>query len=521
MGHSTPITDKILPMRLDQMIEGTGLRLQGDGGQTIIRDLTDDSRQVEPGWAFVARKGSQLDGHCFIPEAVQRGAVAIIAQEQFELPPQVAQATGTKINPVITAKLAERFFEQPSSQLRLIGVTGTNGKTTTACLTQHLLQDAGTPTGLIGTLYTDDLGPAGRKPSKLTTPPAIELSRILARMVRNGCRAVVLEVSSHAAHQGRTAALEFDAAVFTNLTSDHLDYHQNLEAYAAAKALLFEQLGRNGWAILNADDLNAKRMVRDSIAQRFWTTVDMSATGTKAGCRAEILELTAQFSRARLDGPWGSTVVSLPLIGRHNIANALQAAAAAQCITNIEQTLRGSLEHCPSIPGRLERVDCQPNRMAGQKTPAVLVDYAHTYDALDKVLTTLKPITPGQLIILFGCGGDRDKTKRPKMGQVASRLADRLWITSDNPRMEDPDRIIREILEGVPQVKREKTRTVPDRAQAIRDAVLSAEPTDTVLLAGKGHEDYQIVGTNRHPFDDSTHAADALDEWVRRQTKQC
>lgn len=518
-------------MTLGELLRDTGLRLAVGDASLPIRDLTDDSRQVTPGTLFVARSGATGDGAAFIRDAIAKGAAAIVAPAglSIDTPPGVAVATAERVEQALTGRLAERFFGNPSSKLQLVGVTGTSGKTTTAFLVQHLLRQAGVPCGLIGTVTIDD--GAERRPSDLTTPGGVEFSRLLARMVENGCRAAVAEVSSHALHQGRVAALNFAAGILTNLTGDHLDYHLTMDAYADAKAILFEMLPENGWAIVNADDLYAQRMVRDTKARIMWTSLRDTTWSTADGgwrmadgnmrCRANVLAIDARGTQTTFDGPWGSVTVKLPLVGKHNVANTLQAVAVANAIASsgVSRVLRKALETVPQVPGRLERVPSTefPVSEAAAEMPAVVVDYAHKADALENVLLALRPLTAsgggGRLICVFGCGGDRDRTKRPKMAAIACRLADRVWVTSDNPRTEDPQAIIDEVLAGVPSEARAKVQVEPDRAEAIRRCILSAGPNDTVLIAGKGHEDYQIIGTTKRHFDDREHAAAALSAW--------
>lgn len=531
-------------MRLAQLIEG--LPVTAVSGPAVdILELTDDSRQVQPGWLFIARGGTQTDGLRFLADALQRGAAALLTPPSFTLDHLRDLAAGLGLSPTalpalvhapaidqpLAGRLAERFFDHPSGKLKLIGVTGTKGKTTTAFLIQHLLASAGIRCGMIGTVVLDD--GKTRTPALLTTPGAIEFSRLLAAMVAHGCGAAVAELSSHALHQGRVAALRVDVAVFTNLTGDHLDYHQTMENYAAAKAMLFAGLSKQAFAVVNLDDPWAPRMLADCPATVLGCTLSPTAPALRTDpaklCRATPLDMGARASRARFEGPWGSVEVNLPMAGAHNLINALQAVAAANAVTAIWQSLRPALERCPGVPGRLELV---PSPDAAAPLPTVLVDYAHTHDAIEKVLLALRPVTPGRLILLFGCGGDRDRTKRPRMAAVACQFADRVLITSDNPRTENPLAIIDEILAGIPRdlpIARlddhtasppaDKVMVQPDRARAIRAAIDLAGPDDVVILAGKGHEDYQIIGTTKHHFDDREHAAAALADRAARERR--
>ncbi len=514
-------------MRLDDLVADLGVRVVAGEPAVQVVELTDDSREVLPGWLFVARRGVRGDGAAHVADAIARGAAAVISETTppADLPRQVTWCVAEQVDQPLAGRLAERFFGEPSRQLALIGITGTNGKTTTAFVLQHLLQHAGVKCGLIGTVLVDD--GAQRATAELTTPGAIAMSRLLSRMVANGCRAAVAEVSSHALHQGRTAALRFEAGVFTNLTGDHLDYHRTMEDYAAAKALLFEHLDERAWAVVNHDDAFGQRMVAHCAARVIWCT--MGGDELPAGsCRATPLTLHADRSQARFDGPWGSVEVSLPLVGRHNVFNVLQAIATANAVTAISRTVRDAVASSPAVPGRLEPVSADWPAIADTAAdsddasdaadgPTVLVDYAHTHDALENVLLALRPVVKGKLIVVFGCGGDRDRSKRPLMAAVACKLADRVVITSDNPRTENPEAIIREIQTGVPPAAACRVVVEADRARAIARAIGDAQPDDTVLLAGKGHEDYQIVadanapgGTVKRHFDDREHAAAAL-----------
>lgn len=489
-----------------------------------VHDLTDDSRRVSPGSLFIARGRA---GAGFIGAAVDAGAVAVLAEQGIDVPVGITAIRPASdqvvVNQALAGALAERFFDHPGRKLRLVGITGTNGKTTTAFMTQHLLRRAGVKCGLLGTVLVDDGASDGPQAAQLTTPGAIEFSRTLSRMVEHGCKAAVAEVSSHALEQRRTDAVRFEVAVFTNLSGDHLDYHQTMQNYAAAKARLFAQLPATSWAVVNHDDEWTDTVLDACAAKVMRTTFAESADADRpVNCRVAALQLTASASRARFDGPWGSFETTLPLIGRHNLANALQATAAAYAMTNLSgRELRSALETSPPVPGRLEPV--RPNVSAKEPVsyPNVLVDYAHTDAALDNVLASVRALVKGRLVVVFGCGGDRDRTKRPRMAEAACRYGDRVYLTSDNPRTEDPDAIITDAQAGVPAAGRDKVEVEPDRAAAIRRAILAADDTDVVVIAGKGHEDYQIIGTQKRPFDDRTHAAAALDAWMQERSTEC
>lgn len=506
-------------MRLQTLIQGLGLRHLAGPQDAAIHGLTDDSRLVHPGALFIAR-GAAADQVAYITQAVERGATAIISgpTDNPDVNDGVAWYAHDRADQRLAGALAERYFGNPADKLALVGVTGTNGKTTIALLTQHLLQSAGTRTGVIGTIHVDDGTAASRRTAHLTTPGAIEFSRELARMVDAGCRAVTTEVSSHALDQGRAAALRFRAAVFTNLTQDHLDYHKTMGAYARAKSILFTQLAADGTAVVNIDDDYARDVLADYSGPVLWTSLSgTNIDSDQPVCYAREIELRADSSSARFIGPWGDIRVTLPLVGKHNVCNTLQAIAAAYAVKGQTDSLIHALQTIPQVPGRLERVKPQTPQGAAADPPTVLVDYAHTPDALENAMSALRPLTPGKLIVMFGCGGDRDKTKRPRMAQAACRYADRIYLTSDNPRTEDPDAIIRDALPGIPEDRKPDLVVQPDRGAAIRASVLEGVAGDTVLLAGKGHEDYQTIGRENIHFDDREHAAEALAEWFTQK----
>jgi len=514
---------------LHDLLAGEAANLPPALSGLTVSDLTDDSRAVTPGALFICRDAAGDEAGQYLADAAERGAGVLVCGRSASRawpdrnagPPMVV--IDAPVDQRFAGRVAERFFGEPTRRLQAIGITGTNGKTTVATLTQHLMLAANKHCGLIGTVTIDD--GRSRRPAELTTPGSIELSRLLAQMAEHGCTHVVMEVSSHALHQGRVDHVPFAAGVFTNLTGDHLDYHQTMDHYAAAKAMLFEKLGRFGWAIVNADDPYAPRMLQGCQAYPLACRVRTpdQPLGAEDGfkgataCGAAVVELNAQSSRAVFDGPWGSVDATVPLVGKHNLANVLQAIAAAMCFVDLSKKLRRLLPELPGAPGRLEPVgphwpDPEPESFDTTGLPTVLVDYAHTDDALHNVLSALRPVTRGRLVCVFGCGGDRDDTKRPRMAKAAYELADAVFVTSDNPRTEDPAAIIDGIVAGLPpKDERDKPVTInPDRAAAIERAIQSAEPGDTVLIAGKGHEDYQIIGKEKHHFDDREHAAAAL-----------
>jgi UDP-N-acetylmuramoyl-L-alanyl-D-glutamate--2,6-diaminopimelate ligase len=462
---------------------------------TEVTGVCEDSRQVQPGNVFIARPGTKTDGSQFLADALSRGAVAAVTQARS---PQVklAQVTVPDCN-VAASILANAFHGMPSKSVRMLGVTGTNGKTTTTYLIRHILSKINVRTGMIGTVEIDD--GRIRREATMTTPSATEIAATLGLMRDKGCRACAMEVSSHALDQGRVAGVTFAGAAFTNLTGDHLDYHKTMENYADAKARLFASLNETAVAVVNADDKASDRMVRDCGGR-----IIRFGFGKVADYRARDVAITTGGSNFILHTPDGRAEIKMGLIGRHNIENALAAAALAGEVFGLSvHQIANGLRDAAGAPGRLQAV------RAGQPF-AVLVDYAHTDDALENVLSALKPLTRGKLRVLFGCGGDRDRTKRPRMARTAERLADAIYITSDNPRTEDPQLILDQVVAGLSDVGRAKAMVEIDRREAIHQILSDAAEGDVVLIAGKGHENYQIIGTEKRHFDDVEEAANAL-----------
>lgn len=477
-------------------------RLVGSGDAQIA-NLEVDSRKAGPGALFFCLPGHTVDGHAFAAEAAARGAAALVAAR--ELPVALPQLIVPDPR-LALAVLADCFYGHPSRKLRPVGVTGTNGKTTTTYLLERIWADNGVNAGVIGTIETR-YGGRGFAMSG-TTPGVLELQQVLRDMVEAGVDRCVMEVSSHALEQGRVKGIGFRTAVFTNLTQDHLDYHRTMEAYEAAKGLLFARLGNEyGFgpedrrcAVLNADDPAAERLARLTSAEIVTYGIDRTAD-----LRASDIETTASGTSFTLSTLHGEHRVRLRMVGKFNVYNALAALAAAYCEGIPLAAAVASLETVPGVPGRVEIVD------EGQPF-TVVVDYAHTPDGLDSVLRTVRQLTVGRLICVFGCGGDRDRSKRPKMGRVAAELADLLVVTSDNPRTEDPLAIMADIEAGLAAVVADPSSyaMVPDRRAAIEKAVEMAGPQDVVLIAGKGHETYQIIGGVRHAFDDRLAARAAI-----------
>ena len=447
--------------------------------------ITEDSRLVRPGTLFIAVRGAERDGHDFLAMAQKAGAIAAIAEEAGRVPPGM---------PALIVRDARRAaplaaavaYGWPARQLRLVGVTGTNGKTTTVNMLRHVLDTPGGRSASIGTLgvLVGSAGETVEGGGGLTTPGPVELQRVLRVLVDAGVARVAMEVSSHSLHQRRVEGVQFDVVVFTNLTRDHLDYHGTMEEYFQAKARLLEYLLPHGTVAYNLDEQAWSKLRTDRRRVGFSERVmsaEVHSEQVRFGPRGS--EWTLALGTERLP-------VRLPLIGDFNVMNALGAAAAAYALGTHTPQIASRLSSLPQVPGRLELLN---------ESPAVLRDYAHTPDALERALTAVRPFTRGRLIAVFGCGGDRDRGKRPVMGEIAERLADVALVTSDNPRTEDPDSIIDEIERGMRGTNHER---ITDRLEAIQRALALATPDDVILLAGKGHETYQVRGTTKYPFDE-------------------
>ena len=461
--------------------------LDAASGHREIFAVGSDSRTVEKDSLFVALKGSRQDGTDFIEEAIRRGARVIAA----------SHVPSRQRSDVVFLRVADprhflrevtrRFYGPMASRVRCIGVTGTNGKTTITYLLESILKNAGKECGVIGTVNYRMAGEIFPSSSKNTTPGMVENQRFLAELFQRHIGYCVMEVSSHAIDQGRVALIDFQTAVFTNLTSDHLDYHGTRENYFLAKARLFTDLSSENTAVINLDDPWGQKLVAMTKAK-----VVRYGIREKADVCAADIELDVQGSRFNLCAPQGKAAIQTRLIGLHNVYNILAAAAAALAQGIGLDAVREGVARLEHVPGRLERID-------SPKGFSVFIDYAHTEDALKNVLQALRGSVPGRIITVFGCGGDRDKTKRPKMGAVVGELSDAAIVTNDNPRGEDPQAIIQEIVAGFTKNNYE---VIADREQAIRKAIETAQSGDIVLIAGKGHEDYQIFKDKTIAFDE-------------------
>jgi len=447
--------------------------------------ITDDSRLVHPGSVFIAVRGTERDGHDYLEMARGAGAVAAILEHADRVPeglPALIVADGRRAAPLAAAAA----FAWPARHLQMVGVTGTNGKTTTVNMLRHLLDAPRVKSASIGTLgvLVGSAGDPVEGGGGLTTPGPVELQRLLRTLVDAGIGKVAMEVSSHALHQNRIDGVEFDVVVFTNLTRDHLDYHRTMEEYYRAKARLLEYLKPHGTVVYNQDEKAWANLRTDR------RRVAFSERVMTAEVHAERVEFSPRGSQWTLALMSERVPVQLPLIGDFNVMNALGAAAATYALGTPTPQIAARLSSLPQVPGRLELLN---------DSPAVLRDYAHTPDALERALTAVRPFTRGRLVVLFGCGGDRDRGKRPVMGEIAERLADVAIVTSDNPRTEDPERILDDIEAGMHGQNHER---ISDRREAIQRALSLATTSDVVLLAGKGHETYQVRGTTKYPFDE-------------------
>lgn len=469
--------------------------------ETEVQGLKTNSHACSNGDLFIGMPGTRVDGGEFWPSAIAAGAVAAIVSPeaaQKNPPTEAAAVISASDMTKACAQIAAAFYGYPGQKLKLVGVTGTNGKTTTTHLIEFFLTHAQLSTALMGTLYTRWAG--FEQTAAHTTPFAVELQQQLAQAVKAGCEFGVMEVSSHALAQGRVLGCQFEVGVFSNLTQDHLDYHRDMEDYFGAKALLFSPEYLKGRAIINADDPYGKRLISALNPDKVWS---YSVNDASADLWMSDLNYEPNGVSGILHTPAGEVSFRSPLVGQYNLENLLAAIGAVLHLGLDLQLIAAAIPGFPGVPGRMERV-----QISSEQEISVIVDYAHTPDSLENLLKAARPFIPGKMICVFGCGGDRDRTKRPKMGKIAAELADLAVVTSDNPRTEDPEKILEDILAGIPDTV--QPLVIGDRATAIRTAILQAQPGDGVLLAGKGHEDYQILGTEKIHFDDREHARDAL-----------
>ena len=483
-------------MTLHELIRDLDTDIHGDPSVEITA-IAYDSRRVVPGSLFFAIKGYAVDGNTFIPDAVARGAAAVVTESSA-----IAACPVTVSVPDVRKTMAvvsDRFYSGPQESLVLTGLTGTNGKTTTSYMIRSIFEAGGMSCGVIGTISHIVAGETIQ--SLNTTPEAPDIHSYLARMADARQSACVLEVSSHALALSRIYGIRFRAVAYLNLSRDHLDFHGDLKSYLEAKSILFADLPGDSTAVVNKDDDYANHIIRVSRGANLLTFGESSGSDI----RPVSIDLSAKHTFVLLSTPIGDMEMTLPLSARYNVWNAMAAVGIGIACGFPADVIVKGLESVPQVRGRYEIVD------EGQAF-TVIVDYAHTPDALERVLIAAREVTDGRLISVFGCGGDRDRGKRPIMGEISTRLAEFSFITSDNPRTEDPDAIIEDIMEGV--TSRDKYDIDPDREEAIRKALDFARPGDTVVIAGKGHEDYQVIGTERRHFDDAETARRILGKMI-------
>jgi UDP-N-acetylmuramoyl-L-alanyl-D-glutamate--2,6-diaminopimelate ligase len=496
-------------------LRGAGRESAGGDYEIEISGIAYDSRRVEAGDLFFALRGEAADGHDHLASAFERGAAAAIVES-------LPEGLGPMERPVVVVRDSRRalapasahFFGSPASELSLIGITGTNGKTSTTYLVESILDRAGIPVGVIGTL---DIRYAGERQTAInTTPESYEIQRSLRAMRDHGIECAVMEVSSHGLALDRVRGCGFSVAALTNVSQDHLDFHDSMDAYRAAKTRLFgTYLSEGGSAVVNIDDPSADAFI--GAAKRVNATLVRVSRNSESGA-----EVYLEHARIELDGtdaqiglPSGVLALRVPLVGDFNLENTLVACGIAVALEIDPKFIAEGIENCPQVPGRVERV--QTSREA---EPTVVVDYAHTPDAIDKLLETLRPLANERLVSVFGCGGDRDRSKRPLMAEAVARWSDRVVATSDNPRSEDPLQILKDVEAGLGTLRRVEAAEldategsyamISDRQSAIEAAIGIARPGDMVVIAGKGHEDYQIIGPDRLHFDDREQARSAL-----------
>ena len=473
-------------MRLNELTKGIKtLQIAGDA-DIDITGVNIDSRKIKPGHLFVAMKGTQVDGHTFIPKALELGAAAVLCEDMPEERKDGVVYVQVESTEDAVGKVATLFYGDPSTKLKLVGVTGTNGKTTIATLLYNMFRKFGFKCGLLSTVCNYIEGEA--IPADHTTPDPIELNQLLSRMVEAGCQYAFMECSSHAIHQKRIGGLKFAGGIFTNLTRDHMDYHKTVENYRNAKKAFFDGLPKTAFAITNADDKNGMVMVQNCKAQ-----VKTYSTRSMADFRARILECHFEGLYLEVDG----REVGVQFIGKFNVSNLLAVYGAAVMLGQKPEDVLVVLSTLKSVSGRLEPIHSPEGFTA-------IVDYAHTPDALENVLKAIHEVLDGKgkVITVCGAGGNRDKGKRPLMAQEAVKQSDRVIITSDNPRFEEPQDIINDMLAGLDKQQMKKVVSIVDRKEAIRTACMLAQKGDVILIAGKGHEDYQEIKGVKHHFDD-------------------
>lgn len=482
-------------MELGRVLKNVKIRKYSGPKKAEILRVVDDSRKVSAGDLFIAMKGYSVDASEFIGHAISSGAKAVVSEKDFMCPPDVAKIIVTSTRCAVSA-IADNFYGHPSGKLKVVGVTGTNGKTTITYLLESIIEAYGRHAGVIGTISHRIMGNA--TPAANTTPGALSLQGMLAEIVRLKAGYAVMEVSSHSLDQGRVDNVMFDIGIFTNLTSDHLDYHKTRAKYFAAKKLLFGKLKRGGCAVINNDDKKVAALKRTLKCR-----VTSYGIAGNADVAAADISLSMDGSSFNVKTPDGGFGVRSGLVGMHNVSNILAAVAAAIELEIPAKYIIKGIASMKRVPGRLEAVE------HGQSFK-IFVDFAHTEDALVNVLRLLKDVAKGRIFTVFGCGGDRDKTKRPLMGRAACEYSDHVIVTSDNPRFEEPEHIISQIESGIKRLF-SNYELITDREKAIEKALVSARKDDIILIAGKGHEGFQIIKDRRIPFDDREKALSILE----------
>jgi len=488
-----------------KLFKGLGIKIPPYIREKKITSITADSRSVKKGSVYIALEGREFDGHKFIEEAFKGGAKFVIVDRKKRITTRNKNIIKVNDTRKALSVLAKNFYNSPSEKLKTIGITGTNGKTTTSIILQSILTSAAIPAGLIGTI--EYRCGSRTEPASRTTPDAVETNKLLDRMVKSGLKAVVMEVSSHALDQKRVDDVLFDAALFTNISHEHLDYHKNIEEYFKSKQRIFQNLKKLGFGVINADDERISKMGKILNVRKI--TYGFSED---ADIKGEVKLSTLEGSSFIVYCKNSNFLINTKLPGHHNIYNILAAIAVSKGLGISDQAIKKGVLAVSNVTGRLEPV------LEGQDFK-VFIDYAHTHDALGKILSFLKKYSKGKIITVFGCGGDRDRAKRPLMGRVAQRLSNFVYITSDNPRNEDPERIARGIVSGMDR-RREDFSVVLDRKKAINNALKKAKKNDIVLIAGKGHEKTQVIEKDVIPFDDKKVAESVLCELVKKKAKR-
>lgn len=500
-------------VRLNDLLPPISVKETHGSTELSVKGITYDSRQVKPDYIFVAISGYTEDGNYYIPQALEAGAAVVISSKRIEKLTRPSRWGGSATQIVVEnprkalAKLATIFYNYPSDKLNIIGITGTNGKTTVSYLAEAIFKENGAKVGVLGTIAYR----LGEKilPAPITTPQSSDLQQILRKLVDGKFSTVVMEVSSHALSLDRVEGCEFDSALFTNLSREHLDFHKSMEEYLKEKIKLFSILGKDArkerekLAVLNLDDPSTEKIIQSTKAKIITYGIEK-----KADVVAKNIKLNLEKTTFTLLSPNGETKISLPLIGKYNVYNALAASTVALGQGISLDIIKSGLEKVSSIPGRFEKIDC------GQPF-TVIVDYAHTDEALRNLLHACGELKPRRIITVFGCGGDRDRGKRPLMGEVAVDLSDYVLVTSDNPRSEDPERIALDIEVGIKRKGKSNYQTIIDRFQAIEKALSMAKKGDLIAIVGKGHEDYQLFKDRRIHFDDREVARKILSEKMR------